>query len=124
MEIYPNIDKMAFYSYLQHCMENRVPHRMENLFYYADGSQAWFEFSMEPVPEGVFILSMDISERKKMEQSLIESEKTLRNMFEAVPEGIIFADAKGIILEMNQTVVDMHGYESKYELTGKNILEL
>jgi PAS domain S-box-containing protein len=123
MEVYPNIENAEFFLNLKRCMEDRVPNRMENLFSYNDGSHGWFELSMEPVPEGVFILSIDISERKKMEQSLIESEQTLRHMFEAVPEGIVFTDVQGIILETNQTVVDMHGYQDKNEILGKNINE-
>ena len=35
-----------------------------------DGSRSFFELSIEPVPEGVFILSLDITERKKAEEAM------------------------------------------------------
>ena len=46
-------------------MTRREGARVENDFAYEDGTQASFELSIQPVPEGLFILSLDITERKK-----------------------------------------------------------
>lgn len=70
MEAYPGIEKTEMFKQLKRCMEKRVSHRMENEFTYPDGSKGWFELSFEPVSEGVFILSIDITERKKAEETL------------------------------------------------------
>ena len=35
-----------------------------------DGSKAWFELSIQPVPEGVFVLSIDVTERRQAEEGL------------------------------------------------------
>ena len=43
---------------------------MDNEFTFADGSKAWFELHMEPVPEGVLILSIDITKNKSIEAEL------------------------------------------------------
>jgi PAS domain S-box-containing protein len=64
MEAYPGIENTTMFSVLRQCMEDRTPHRMENEFAFPDGSQSWFELRFEPVPEGVFIFSLDIAERK------------------------------------------------------------
>lgn len=68
MERFPGIENSMLFSTLQTCMSERVVQYFENEFVYADGSKGYFELSIQPVPEGLFILSMDISERKKNEQ--------------------------------------------------------
>lgn len=68
MEIYPGIEKTEMFSNLTHCMQKREPWRMENEFTYPDGSHGWFELRMEPIPEGVFIFSLDITEKKSVEE--------------------------------------------------------
>ena len=70
MEMYPGIEKTEMFGYLQRAMIDRIPHKMDNEFTFPDGSKAWFELRIEPVPKGVLILSMDISQRRKLEQEL------------------------------------------------------
>jgi PAS domain S-box-containing protein len=77
MEAYPGIEKIEMFKHLKRCLEKRVSHRMENEFSYPDGSKGCFDLSMEPVPEGVFILSIDITERKKAEETLRKSQASL-----------------------------------------------
>ena len=70
MQVYPQIDKTEMFNHLRNCMTNRVPHEMENEFTFPDGSKAWFELHIEPVPEGVLVLSMDITKNKEIETEL------------------------------------------------------
>ncbi|MCW4012803.1 MAG: PAS domain-containing sensor histidine kinase [Candidatus Bathyarchaeota archaeon] len=77
MECYPGIENTAVWPKLTKCLRDRVPQSMENLFTYPDGSQAWFELRFEPVPAGVFLLSIDISAKKHAEERLRESERQL-----------------------------------------------
>jgi signal transduction histidine kinase len=51
-------------------MEERQPAAVENLFTYPDGSTAWFELRVEPVPEGLCIHSVDIEARKAAEAAV------------------------------------------------------
>jgi two-component system NtrC family sensor kinase len=66
----------------------------------------------------------DITELKRAENALKASEEKLRLMFKSVPEGITVSDLDGNILETNEAVVHIHGYDSKEELIGKSALEL
>jgi len=68
MEAYPGIEKTAMFEKLKLCMEERSAQRLENEFQYPNGTRGWFELSIQPVPEGIFILSLDISERKQAEK--------------------------------------------------------
>jgi PAS domain S-box-containing protein len=67
MDVYPGIDETPMFAVLQRCMEHRIVQSLENEFLYPDGSKAWFELSIQPIPEGIFILSLDITERKRSE---------------------------------------------------------
>ena len=47
----------------------------------------------------------------------------LRNVFAASPNAIIITDLNGNIVDCNQATVDLHGYQSREGLIGKNVLE-
>lgn len=68
MEMYPGIENTELFRVLRRCMEERIPQKMENKFDNPDGTTGWFELSIEPVPEGIFILSVEITERKLAEE--------------------------------------------------------
>ena len=70
MQAYPGIEKTRLFDFLRSCMINRVTQRFENEFEYSDGSKSWFELSIEPVPEGLLILSLDITKRKTAQTEL------------------------------------------------------
>ena len=70
MQVYPGIDRTELFDHLRNCMTNRVPHQLENEFTFQDGSKGWFELHIEPVPEGILILSMDITKNKEIEAEL------------------------------------------------------
>lgn len=72
MECYPGIEKTDMFKKLQHCMETREILQFENEFTYANGDTNWFELRVEPIPEGIFILSTNITNRKKAERELIQ----------------------------------------------------
>jgi len=63
-------------------------------------------------------------ERKRAEEALRDSEEKLRKIFESATDGISVIDLKGIITQVNQRTVEMHGFSSKDELRGENALEL
>ncbi|MBC7814483.1 MAG: PAS domain S-box protein, partial [Burkholderiales bacterium] len=87
MECYPGIENTPFFITLRRAMENRSPQSLENEFVYPNGMKKWFELTIQPVPEGVFILSLDITERKRAESQLSESEEWIRLSLEATELG-------------------------------------
>jgi PAS domain S-box-containing protein len=76
-EKYPGFENTTAYKAFKRCFDERVPIHLENEFTFPDGSSGWFELSFQPVPEGVFVLSVDITERKKAEEELIRSKDVL-----------------------------------------------
>ncbi|MDL1912730.1 PAS domain S-box protein [Chloroflexi bacterium CFX6] len=74
MEKYPGIEHTELFAVLERCMRGRVSHRMENEFTFPDGSEGWYDLSIQPVDEGLFILSHDINERKRVEAERLARE--------------------------------------------------
>jgi PAS domain S-box-containing protein len=77
MECYPGIENTEMFRALRRCLDERTSHIMENEFTYPDGSTAHFELRIEPVPQGICVLSLDVSERKAAERALRQSEARL-----------------------------------------------
>ena len=70
MEKYPGIEDTEIFKIYQRCFTERVSIHLENEFIFPDKSTGWFELSFQPVPEGIFILSIDITERKRIETEI------------------------------------------------------
>ncbi|MCJ7559610.1 PAS domain S-box protein [Candidatus Bathyarchaeota archaeon] len=63
---------------------------------------------------------MNVTERRKTEKALRESDEKLRNVFAASPDAITVTNLNGIIVDCNQATVDLHGYQSREGVIGKN----
>jgi two-component system cell cycle sensor histidine kinase/response regulator CckA len=79
MECYPGIEETPMFAALGRCMSERLHDRMENEFTFPDGSKGWFELRFVPVPEGVCVLSLDITAKKRSEAELARTENQLRH---------------------------------------------
>lgn len=76
------------------------------------------------VGTGLGIVATDITERKRTEEALKESEERLRLIFESVAEGIFVLDLNGNYTEVNERMLEIHGLSSKAEIIGKSCFEL
>lgn len=72
---------------------------------------------------GAVAVWRDISERKKMVESLRESEERFRRVFEQSSSGIVLCDFGGRILNVNPGFCRLTGYADR-ELIGRDILDL
>lgn len=77
---FPGIEKTSIFKTYQFCLQERQAVNLENEFLFPDGSIGWFELSFQPIPEGLFILSVDITERKESESKLNDQRAQLKTL--------------------------------------------
>jgi PAS domain S-box-containing protein len=65
----------------------------------------------------------DITERKKFERDLRESEEKYRNLFERVRHGLFISSKEGKFLDCNQALLGLLGYEDKEEFLKIDIVK-
>jgi len=70
MEVYPGFENTRVFAVLRRCMEDRTPQHVETDFTFPDGTKGWFQLSVQAVPEGIFIVSIEITERKLAEMNV------------------------------------------------------
>lgn len=70
IEKYPGIDKTTMFKSFEYTMFNRIPSYLISEYDFQDGTRKWFELSIQPVPEGIIILSSEITKLKKTEAEL------------------------------------------------------
>ncbi|HEY1039564.1 MAG TPA: PAS domain-containing protein [Bacteroidia bacterium] len=80
MQKFPGIENTELFVVLKKCMKQRSAYNLENEFSFPDGSTGYFELRIQAVPEGIFILSVDITERKRREKERLEHIRKLEEM--------------------------------------------
>jgi PAS domain S-box-containing protein len=123
MEMYEGIEITLMFSVLRQCMQERIPRQMENEFIFEDGTKGCYLLSFEPVPEGVFIMSTNITKRNQAEEALKESEERFRSIYENSTVGIYRTTPDGQILLANPNLIKLLGYSSFKELADRNLEE-
>jgi PAS domain S-box-containing protein len=112
MEKYPGIEKTELFKVLERCMKQRIPQLLENEFTFPDGTKQWFKFSIQPVKEGLFILSSDITEQVEAEQKLKESERFLSESQRVSKIGSYILDCKTRIWRGSTELDNIFGLNS------------
>jgi PAS domain S-box-containing protein len=66
----------------------------------------------------------DITERRKAEQALKESEEKYRSLVELAPDGIVVVSTEGIVTSVSRSFLTLLGYDSEEGIVGKPFTEL
>jgi len=93
-----------------------------------NGGTDYLEASVSPYKRkgkviGVEVINRDITERKRMEEELRESEQKLRDLYESIPDGVaVYVGKEGRLLECNKAFKKHYGYTDE-ELKDKGFLD-
>lgn len=81
-----------------------------------DGKQVEVSVSVSAIKDsrgniiGASKVARDISERKRTEKAVLESEVRYRTLYACAPDGIVIADPRGYYLDANESICRMLGY--------------
>jgi PAS domain S-box-containing protein len=84
--------------------------------------QLWLESNIYPSSTGVSIYARDVTERKKAELALKESEEKYRSIVETAQEGIWQIDENNVTTFVNEYLAFLLGYTAK-DMIGENALD-
>jgi PAS domain S-box-containing protein len=94
----------------------------------ADGSEFPLEASYSRVEVGgrkvYTVVVRDVTERRRAEEALRESEELYRNLVETSPDAILLADLDGTIRKANRQAALLFGFAGAEALVGRNAGEL
>jgi len=88
----------------------------------------WLSITAVNAPDGTlthYVGSfVDITERKKAEQALRDSHEDLHRLLNSMAEGVYGVDTDGNCTFVNQSCLQMLGYQNDHEVLGKNMHDL
>lgn len=111
------------------CLDDGLSHRVETEAIKKDNSSFPVQISISPLKiekgiSGYVIIATDISERKKTEKLLIDTEARYRGIFESSVDGILIADIETKdFVYANPAISNMLGYSIK-ELQNLNLTDI
>ena len=110
--------------YRQRMAGEDIPSIYETVVRHKDGSKVYIEVNAGLVTykgkPGDFVFIRDLTERKRTEEALWESEERYRSVVETAKDAIVSANSKGEIIFWNTAAEDMFGY-SVDEIVGEQI---
>ncbi len=106
-------------------MDGRVHREADEVFWRKDGTSFPVEYVSTPILEnenlvGAVVTFRDITERKKAEQALRDSETRANAVLNHALEAIITIDEQGIIHSFNPAAEKLFGHKTS-EIIGKNV---
>jgi len=103
--------------------ESTITERIEYRF--KDKERNWRDFQSTGniVGNQLLFITRDITESKKSEEIIKQSEKKYRTLFENMPGVYYRADRKGNIIMVNPPGAKLMGYNYPEEIIGKNLLK-
>jgi PAS domain S-box-containing protein len=110
MECYPGIETTPMFVELQRCLRERTHHEMENVFEFEGGGRIVFELRFVPLPHGVCIFSLDITERRELLAAIVGDSE----------DAIVGSTLDGTITSWNASAERIFGW-ARADILGRSI---
>ncbi len=108
--IWEAIPKIRDTPLFQNCQQAKTTGKTVSFEYRSSAVNKWFHLHIYPSEEGVCVYFQDITERKKAEERLHQSEKRFRALIENSADAISLTDANGIIAYVSPSMTRVLGY--------------
>ncbi len=118
-------DRQATLEVLRHQLETGYSIDFKNRCLCKDGSVRWLCWRTDYDRDGrtAYATARDETQSKHAEMALQESENRYRVLFDNAREGILIMSTDGVLIEVNESFAQMHGYGAQ-EMVGMSINEL
>lgn len=114
LELYPGIENTDVFAAFRRCMEERTPQHVAAASVHLDGEERSYEIRIQPIPEGIFALTRDVTERKR-----IETENArLASAIAQLGEVVVIVDTARIVRYVNPVFESVTGFAPE-EVLGK-----
>nr|PZN55432.1 MAG: hypothetical protein DIU68_08420 [Chloroflexota bacterium] len=105
---FPEGPSTAAYHMLHHAMQTRTTVQFETYSQFLD---AWVEINIYPTENGLSVYFRDISERKRNEHALVESQMLIQRIANAIPDIVYVYDlAQDRVIYVNREIETSLGY--------------
>jgi two-component system sensor kinase FixL len=111
-DVFPGIETLPVFHRIQECMESKKATLFENEFAFEDGTSGVFQLSIQPVPEGVMVLSHDVTQARRAQGDSAKTTILLRAVVEASSDFIAVKDRDGRYLLVNPSAARLVGMEA------------
>ncbi len=128
IEFIPDEDREFALGQLEKAKKGQEPQKYEHKVEAEGGETRYLRWVNYPIYndageiEEFQAVGMDITERKKMEEKLRIREEQYRKIFESAPIGMELKNSEGIIIDVNEKLCEITGYERE-ELIGESQFE-
>ncbi|MCL4865085.1 MAG: response regulator, partial [Gemmatimonadales bacterium] len=99
--VFPGFESTPLHATLQQTLVDRKVQQVDLEFTFPDGSTGWFQLHFEPVADGAFVLSVEITERVRAQRSLERSESRYRALLSGLPDLVFLLDSAGVVLDLH-----------------------
>jgi PAS domain S-box-containing protein len=122
-------DRSQVWKAVNAAKQGRHVYAAEHRILWADGTVRWiatqgnFHYAADGEPERMLGMAVDITERKRVEQALRESEDRYRSLVEALPDAV-FVLSKDRIVFVNPSGVRLLGAQRPEQIVGRECSEI
>jgi len=95
-----------------------------NRYRHRDGTYRWIEWRSFPKGNRIFAAARDITERKRVEEALRESEEKYRSIIDEMQDIFYRTDLSGKITMLSPSAARLAGYESNDQLIGQDVISV
>jgi len=122
---YPNEECPVYTAFKDGAVHTNVD---DEVFWRKDGTSFPVDYTSTPIIEdgkilGAVVTFQDITDRKRLEKVLRQSEERYRSVFESATSLIISLDEEGVIVDGNPRIQHTLGYAPN-EIIGRNLLDI
>jgi len=123
LDLFPGVEHTVFFEAYNRVMRQKIKETVEDEFPRPDGQKAWFEVKIYPVHEGILCIASDITNRKKANKKLTESEEKYRNFVQHSIDAFVLTDETGTVIEWNRGQEQLSGI-GESDAIGRKIWDI